>query len=165
MRIIAKTVVFTGIALILSGCMGTSSTIEQEYAYDSNKRHLVEYKDEYYHFRPDNSWSYVVDASIANINTVASSGLLECKEGDIWYISRNEREKEAEIRYRYFISLAKSQLMKMDDNASYIPRKNSKEFKDLIEVDTQMAGQGLIGCSSRLSDKEISKIRISKVRI
>ena len=160
MKNVAKIVLLTGVGLMFSGCTGTSSVVEQEYVYDANKRHLAQYKEEYYYYRPDHSWSHVLDASTANINSVASSGLLTCKENDIWYISVNEREKEAKIRYRYFISLAKSQLIDMEDNASYIPRRDSKEFKDLIETDTQLARQGLIGCSSRLTDEQMSKIRI-----
>ncbi len=159
MKIVIKIAGVVVIALLLSGCTGTSS-VEKEYAYDSSKRQIAQYDDESYYYRPDHSWSHRLDENSANLNSVASSGLLTCKEDDIWFISLNEREKEGKIRYRYMISLAKSQLMEMKDDSTYIPRRDSKEFKDLIAIDTQMAEQGLIGCSSQLSKEEFAKIRI-----
>ena len=148
-----------GIVLLVSGCTGTSS-VEKQYPYDTNKRHIAQYDEENYYSRPDHSWSQILDANSAHLNSVASSGLLTCKEGDIWFISMNERAEEGKIRYRYMISLAKSQLDEMKDDPTYIPRRDSKEFEDLIEIDTQMARQGLIGCSARLSTEQMAKMRI-----
>ena len=145
-------------ALLFTGCVSTSS-VDKKYPYDINKRHIAQYNEDENYFRPDYSWSHRLDANTANLNSVASSGLLSCKENDLWFISMNEREEEAKVRYRYFISLAKSQLDEMEDNATYIPRRDSKEFKDLIEIDTTMARQGLIGCSERISEEQFAKLR------
>ena len=158
MKAAVKMGAIAGILLLVNGCTGTSS-VEKEYTFDSNKRHIDQYDKESYYYEPDHSWSHRLDANTANLNSVASSGLLICKEDDIWFISMNERGEEGKIRYRYMISLAKSQLMEMEDNATYIPRRDSKEFKDLIEIDTQMARQGLIGCATKISKEEFSKIR------
>jgi hypothetical protein len=160
MRIALKSICAAGIIVFLGGCTDIASA-DRQYAYDINKRHIVQYGEDNYYYRPDNSWSQRLNANEANLNNVASSGKLHCRENDIWFISMNDREKEGKIRYRYMISLAKSQLMKMENNATYIPRRDSKEFKDLIKIDTQMAHQSLIGCSSRISKKEIAKIGIS----
>lgn len=153
-----KIIVFSGAALLTSGCVSTSS-IEKKHPYSSDKGHIAEYDKETYYYKPDHSWSHRLDANTAHINSVASGGLITCKEDDIWFISLNERAEEGKIRYRYFISLAKSQLMDMKDDPNYIPREDSKEFKDLIEIDTQMAQQGLIGCSEKLSKQEVAKIK------
>ncbi len=161
MKTVLKMGVIVGMVWLVNGCIGASS-VEKEYAYDSNKRHLAQYDDEKYYYRPDNAWSHTVDASTAHLNSVASSELLTCKENDIWFISLNEREEEGKVRYRYIISLAKSQLMEMEDNASYIPRRDSKEFKDLMDIDTRMAKEGLIGCSSEVSEDQLSKLRLGQ---
>ncbi len=158
MRYLTKIMAFSGIVLLFGGCLGTSS-VEKKYSYDNNKRHIVEYDKETYYYRPDNSWSHRLDANTAHLNSVASGGLLACEEDDIWFISLNDRSDEGKIRYRYFISLAKFQLMDMEDDSDYIPRDDSKEFQDLIEIDTRMASQGLIGCSKKLSKQEIAKIK------
>ncbi len=158
MGALAKIIVFLGVVSLLGGCLGSSS-VEKKYPYDSNKRHIVEYDEETYYYRPDNSWSHILDANTAHLNSVVSGGLLTCGEDDIWFISLDDRADEGKIRYRYFISLAKSQLMDMEDDSEYIPRDDSKEFQDLIEIDTQMARQGLIGCSKKLSEEEIIKIK------
>ena len=151
-----KRICAAGVILFLAGC-ADSASIGKQYAYDVNKRHVAQHDKDNYYYRPDNSWSKRLKANEANLNSVASSGLLSCKENDIWFISMNEREEEGKIRYRYMISLAKSQLIDMENNATYIPRRDSKEFKDLIKIDTQMAGQGLIGCSGKLSKEEVSR--------
>jgi len=158
MKNIVGVLVYIGLMMFLSGCSNTASA-EKEYAYDINEHQLIHYNDENYYYRPNYSWSQVLNANTANLNNVASGNILDCKENDIWFISLNEREKEGKVRYRYTISLAKNQLMKMEDNATYIPRRDSKEFKDLIEIDTQMARQGLIGCSSMISKEAFAKIR------
>ncbi len=159
MRIAMKRVCVAGAIVFLGGCADVLS-IDKQYVYNANKRHVVQYGDDNYYYRPDHSWSQRLNANKANLNSVASSGLLSCKENDIWYISINDREEEGKIRYRYMISLAKSQLIDIENNATYIPRRDSKEFKDLIEIDTQMAHHGLIGCSSRISKNEILKLGI-----
>ncbi len=162
MKILIKIATVTGVALLLSGCTSGSTFTGKQYAYDINKRHIAQYDENNYYYRPNNSWSVKLDANTAHINSVASSGLLKCKENDIWFISLNEREEEGAIRYRYLLSLAKLQLMDMKDDASYIPRRDSREFKDLIDIDTQMVRQGLIGCSKRMSKTEVSHIRTSR---
>jgi len=161
MKNVVNMTVLTGLVLLLSGCTDTPST-EKAYAYDFDKRHLAQYHDEKYYYRPYHTWSHVLDANTANLNSVASSGLLECKENDIWFISLNARAEEGKVRYRYFISLAKSQLMKMKDEATFIPRRDSKEFHDLMVIDTQMVKDGLIGCSSQLSQDKLSKLRLGQ---
>lgn len=158
MKNVVGVFVCTGLMLFLSGCSNTASA-EKEYAYNINKHHLIHYNSKEYYYAPNHSWSQILNANAANLNNVASGDILDCKENDIWFISLNEREKEEKVRYRYIISLAKNQLMKMEDNATYIPRRNSKEFKDLTETDTQMAHKGLIGCSGRISKESFSKIR------
>jgi len=158
MRNVKKIGLFAGVVLLFNGCVGGSPVMENA-PYDSNKLHIAQYDEEQYYYRPDYSWSQVLDANTAHLNSVASSDVLTCKENDIWYISVNEREAEAKVRYRYMLSLAKSQLMKMRKEADYIPRRDSKEFKDLIALDTQLAKQGLIGCSSKLSSEQMKKIK------
>ncbi len=149
------------IALLFSGCIASSSVAEK-YPYNEKNREIVQYDEERSYFRPKNSWSHRLDANTAYINTVASSELLKCREDDIWFISMNSREEEGKVRYRYLISLTKSHLMDMKDDSTYIPRKDSKEFKDLIDIDTEMVSQGLIGCSSKMSKEEVSNIRTQK---
>lgn len=162
MILVLRTIGITAATVLLLGCTA-SPTVEKEYIYDITKRHIVEHSNENSYFRPDNSWSHVLDANTAYLNTVASSNILKCEENDIWFISENERAREGKVRYRYTISLAKSQLMKMEDNATnYIPRRDSREFNNLVEINTQMAEEGLIGCSKILSDKEMSKLRLVK---
>ena len=159
MKLEIKIVIITGMAVLLNGCTGGTASASKEYSYNSSEKHIAQYDEESYYYRPNYAWSQRLNANSANLNNVASSGLLTCKEDDIWFISLNEREEEGKIRYRYMISLAKSQLMEMEDNATYIPRRDSQEFKDLIEIDTQMAGQGLIGCSSKISKEKFAKLR------
>ncbi len=159
MKLDIKSVVVTGVAILLSGCAGDTASVKKEYSYNSSAHHIAQYDEESYYYRPNYSWSQRLSANSANLNNVASSGLLTCKEDDIWFISLNEREEEGKIRYRYMISLAKSQLMKMEDNATYIPRRDSKEFKDLIEIDTKLTRQGSIGCSSKISKEKFAKLR------
>ena len=146
-----------GTVLLVSGCTTTSAVAEKK-AFDINKRHIVKHYEDAYYYRPNHSWSYKLSEYSANLNNVASGGLLTCKENDIWFISINDRAEEKKIRYRYFISLAKSQLEKMWSDPTFIPRRDSKEFKDLIKIDTQMAQQGLIGCSGKIPKERIEKI-------
>jgi len=157
MKEVVKIASVAGVVLLVSGCAATSGATEK-YPFDINKRYIAQYDEETYYYRPKHSWSYRLTANNAHINTIASSELITCKKDDIWYISMNERAEEESIRYRYFISLSKSQLMKMEDNSTYIPRRDSKEFNDLVEIDTRMAQQDLIGCSSKLPKEQIEKI-------
>lgn len=152
-----KAVVAAAIVLFLNGCNDSTPTIQDKQSLNVHKQHIVKhYKDAYY-YRPNNAWSYKLTANSANLNNVASSGNLKCKENDIWYIMDHARDAEMKVRYKYTITLSKSQLNKMEDESDYIPRRDSKEFKDLIEIDTQMAKQGLIGCSSQIPKERIEK--------
>lgn len=157
MRAVAKIVGVAGAALVLSGCASTPVATEK-YAFDINKRHIVQYYEDEYHYRPNHSWSYKLDENSANLNNIAAGGYLTCEENDIWFISMEDREEEKKIRYRYFISLSKSQLNDMKDDPTFIPRRDSKEFKELIEIDTRMAKQDLIGCSGKLPKNQVEKI-------
>ncbi|MEA2048517.1 MAG: hypothetical protein U9O64_08760 [Campylobacterota bacterium] len=144
-------------AFLLDGCNSTP-TVQNTQAFNVNQQNIVKhYKDAYY-YRPSNAWSYKLSANSANLNNVASGGILKCKENDIWFISNNDRNPEKNIRYRYMISLSKAQLNKMEDEPEYIPRRDSKEFHDLIEIDTQMAKKGLIGCRHQIPKGRIEKI-------
>jgi len=153
----------TASLLFLTGCSNTPEVMEKG-AYDINNRHIVEYSahneenDMYYYYRPNHTWSYKLDANNAHINSVTSSNLLVCNENDIWFISLDERDRQAQIRYRYLISLAKSQLDDMKDDPSYIPRKDSAEFHELTKVDTELAQKGLIGCQKQISKEEAEKV-------
>lgn len=145
------------IAFLLNGCNNTP-TVQKTQAFDLNKQNIVKhYKDAYY-YRPSNAWSYKLSANSANLNNVTSNGILKCKENDIWFISNNNRAPEQKIRYKYTISLSKSQLNKMEEDTEFIPRRDSKEFHDLIEIDTQMAKRGLIGCRHQIPKERIEKI-------
>ena len=157
MRIVAKTASVAGIALLLSGCTTTPAVAEKS-TFDSSKRHIVKhYKDAYY-YRPNQAWSYKLNANSANFNNVASGGLLECKENDIWFLSIADRAEERKIRDRYFIGLSKFDLEDMKSDPTLIPRRDSKEFKDLMEIDRQMAEQDLIGCAGQIPANQVEKI-------
>lgn len=145
------------IAIMLSACVSTPTSM-QKYVFDKNKIHILKYQEEGYYYRPNHSWSYILHANSANMNNITSGGILSCKENDIWYISIKDREEERKIRYRYFISLSKFQLNDMRKDSTFIPRENSKEFKNLVRMDTEYAKLGLIGCSSKIPKAEIEKI-------
>lgn len=157
MGVIARTLSTLGTVVLLSGCVNTPTPTE-EYTYDSNKVHIIKYQDESYHYRPNHSWSYKLNANSANMNNITSGGVLSCKEGDVWYISLKDREEERKIRYRYFISLSKLQINEMREDSTFIPRENSKEFKNLVRMDSEYAKLGLIGCSGKIPKAEIEKI-------
>lgn len=157
MKIAIQTAVVAGVIILLNGCNNTPS-VENTQAFDLKKQHIAKhYKDAYY-FKPNNSWSYKLNANGATLNNVASGGVLTCKENSIWFISNADRSEEEKIRYKYFISLSKSSLNKMREDPDFIPRRNSKEFKDLMEIDTKMAKQGLVGCSDQISQERMEKI-------
>ena len=142
----------------LIGCNNATPTVQNKQTFDLNHQNIVKhYKDAYY-YRPSNAWSYKLSANSANLNNVASGGILKCKENDIWFISNNDRAPEKKIRYRYTISLSKSQLNKMEEDSEFIPRRDSKEFQDLVEIDTEMAKKGLIGCRNQIPKDRIEKI-------
>ncbi len=160
METVAKLVAIAGVSgvmLVLSGCAMTSVATEKP-PFDIKKQHILKHYEDVYYYRPNQSWSYKLDANSANLNNVASGGLLNCKEDDIWFRSIQDGAEEEKIRYRYMISLSKSQLEDMKDDPTFIPRRDSKEFKDLIEIDTQMAQQNLIGCSSEIPKEQVEKI-------
>jgi len=157
MELIVKAASTLGLIALLSGCVKTPD-LKDGYTYDVKKIHIIKYQDESYHYRPDHTWSYKLNANSANMNNVTSGGILSCKEGDIWFISLKDREEERKIRYRYFISLSKFQLNDMREDPHFIPRENSKEFKNLIRMDTEYAKQGLIGCSGKIPKAEMEKI-------
>ena len=161
MSYVAKSMGIIMVVLLFDGCIASPSVAEK-YPFNGKNREIVQYDEENSYYRPKNSWSHRLDANTAYINTIASSELLECKENDIWFISMNSRKEEGKVRYRYFISLTKSHLMDMKDDPTYIPRKDSKEFKDLMDIDTIMARQGLIGCSSKMSKQEVVNIKTQK---
>ena len=169
MKVLTATVIGTASLLFLTGCNNTPEVMKKG-AYDINNRHVVEYsKDaeegkERYYYRPDHSWSYKLDANNAHINTVTSNNLIKCNENDIWFISLDERERQGEIRYRYLISLAKSQLDDMKDDPTYIPREDSTEFHELIKIDTELAQKGLIGCQKPMSSEEAERVIPKTVR-
>ncbi len=156
MKTVIKIACVSGAALLLSGCTGTTG-VENKYPFDINKRYIAQYDEDSYYSRPEHTWSYRLTANNAHINTIVSSELITCKKDDIWFISTNEFAEEEKIRYRYFITFSKADLMEIEDNSTYIPRRDSKEFNDLLEIDTQMAKQGLIGCSSKLPKEEVEK--------
>ncbi len=157
MKFIVKVASTLSVIALLSGCVKIPNSTEG-YVYDTKKIHIIKYQNESYHYRPDHTWSYKLNANSANMNNVASSGILSCKEGDIWFISLKDREEERKIRYRYFISLSKFQLNDMREDPNFIPRENSKEFKNLVRMDTEYAKLGLIGCSAKIPKEEIEKI-------
>ena len=156
-------IISVGAVLLFAGCSSNSEVV-QKGPFDLNKRHIVEYSkdvkkgEERYYYRPDHSWSYRLDANNAFINTIASSSIITCQENDIWFISMNHREEEGKIRYRYMISLAKSQLDDMKEDPQYIPRRDSQEFQDLIKIDTELAKRGLIGCQSQMPKDEAKRV-------
>ena len=146
-----------GILLFLVGC--TETTMSTTYPYRFNRLQLIEYDKSHYYTRPLHSWSQKLTANMANLNNVASGELLDCKENDIWFISLNEREREGKVRYRYWLTLSKQQLMKMEDNRTYIPREDSREFKDLQSIDSELNSQKLIGCSPMLPEAKYEKMK------
>lgn len=168
MKPIKLLIITLGTVTLFNGCSNKHHEIMQKGTYDPKQYHVVEYgKDaddgeERYYLRPDHTWSYKLDKSNAHINTVSSGGILSCKEHDIWYISMNERAKQGQIRYNYLISLAKSQLDDMKDDPSYIPRRESEEFYELMRIDTELAQQGLIGCRSPLPQEYAEEIKKNK---
>ena len=153
-----KVVIATGTVLLLSGCNNTTPTVQNNQAFNVKQQHIIKHYEDAYYYRPNNAWSYKQSANSANLNNVASGDILKCKENDIWFISNQDRAPEKKIRYRYTISLSKSQLNKMKEDPDYIPRRYSKEFKDLTEIDTQMAKKGLIGCAGQIPKERIEKI-------
>lgn len=163
MKVLTTILATTGMAVLFTGCNSTPEVSEKG-TFDVNKRHIVEYsKDveegkERYYYRPDHSWSHRLDASNAYINTITSSSILTCQENDIWFISMNEREEQDKIRHTYLITLAKFQLDDMKDDPTYIPRRDSEEFLSLIEIDTRLAQNGLIGCVNQMSQEEVERV-------
>ena len=157
MRAVVKIASVVGVALLLNG-YATTLVAAEAYSFDKNKQHIVQHYGGDYHYRPNHAWSYKLDKNSAHLNNVASGGLLTCKENDIWYISTHDRAEEKKIRYRYFISLSKFDLNDMKKDPTFIPRRDSKEFNALIEIDTQMVQQGLIGCSGKIPKGQIEKI-------
>ena len=153
-----KIAITAAISLLMNGCSSNTPAVQNKQAFNLKQLHIVKHYKDSYHYRPNNAWSYKQSANSANLNNVTSGGKLQCKENDIWYISNHDRAPEKKIRYRYLISLAKSQLNKMKEEPEYIPRRDSQEFKDLIEIDTQMAKQGLIGCAGQIPKEVIEKI-------
>lgn len=163
MKALTMIIVSIGTVGLFTACSNTPKVV-QKGSYDLKKRHIVEYSkdvkegEERYYYRPDHSWSYRLDANNAFINTITSSSLLTCQENDIWFIAMDQREEQGKIRYKYLISLAKSQLDDMKDDPKYIPRRDSEEFEDLIKIDTDLAKRGLIGCQSQMSKEEADRV-------
>ena len=163
MKVLTTILTTTSLAVLFTGCNSTPE-VSQKAVFDVNQRHITEYSkdveegEERYYYRPNHSWSFRLDASNAYINTITSSSILTCQENDIWFISMDEREEQNKVRYTYLITLAKFQLDDMKDDPTYIPRRDSEEFQNLIEIDTRLAQHGLIGCENQMSKEEVARV-------
>jgi len=152
MKLIIKTITTIGIASFLTACSGKSIPLHQQ------QKHVENIGENYYYI-PNNAIGGQLNKKWAYLNVITSSGLLNCKENDAFLINKTESENEDSINKIYLSNLTVEELKKLNMHPTFIPKRNSKEFQNLIDIDTHLVREGMITCLSPMSKKDVLKYK------
>ena len=152
MKLIIKTITIIGIASFLTACSEKSIPLNKQ-------ERVVKQLGEHYYYVPVGSSGGKLSKKWAYFNGITSSGLLECKENDVWIATPEAKEQSNQAQDKYMKSLTVTEFKEIQTHPTSIPKRNSKEMLNFIKVETELARTGQSYCLSPMSEKEVTKYK------
>ncbi len=150
MKIATKIISVVGIALFFAGCTGNSVPLHKQ------QKTVRQVKGHYYYL-PVSTEGGKLRAKSAYVSNITSSGLLQCKKNYLWIANTKEAIKAEKAVKLYTSILTPSEIKEFTTHSTSIPKKNSKEFQNLIKVETKLAKYGQSYCIRPMSQKEVKQ--------
>ncbi len=145
-----KIISVASIALFFVGCTSNSLPLHKQ------QKSVRQVKGHYYYL-PVNTDGGKLGTKSAYVSNITSSGLLQCKKDYLWIANKKEAIKADNAAKLYLSSLTPSELKEFTTHSTSIPKKNSKEFQNLIKVDTELAKHGQSYCIRPMLQKEVKQ--------
>lgn len=152
MKLIVKTITIIGIASLLTACSGKSIPLNEQ-------QRVVKQLGEHYYYIPIGASGGKLSKKWAYFNGITSSGLLECKENDVWIATPEAQEQSNQVQNIYMKSLTVAEFKEIHTHPTRIPKRNSKEMLNFIKVETELARTGQSYCLSPMSKEDVLKYK------
>ncbi len=146
-----KLLLGVGAALLFVGCTGNTA----KPMYQQQK--VVRQAGGKYYFAPVNAIGGRMNAGMVYVNKVSSSGLLQCKKDYGYLVDNSVFKKEKAVNDKYLSILTPAEILAWRKDYRKIPRTNSKEFQDLVKIDTKLVREGKIACIPPMSQKKVKQ--------
>ncbi len=155
MKMKLKLLMGVSIALLFVGCTGSNP----KPMYQQQK--VVRQAGGNYYYAPVNAIGGKMDDKLVYLNKVTSSGLLQCKRGYALLTDSSVVQKEKKVNDAYLAILTPAELRAVfeNKNPTHIPKRNSKEFQNLVKIDTQLVREGKLACIPPMSQKDINQYK------
>jgi len=153
MKLSLKVLIGIGGTLLLIGCTGNSP----KPMYQQQK--VVWQAGGKYYYAPVNAIGRRMNDTLVYMNKVSSSGLLQCKKDYALLIDNSVFKKEQEVNDKYLNILTPAEIIAWRKNYKKIPRTDSKEFQELVKIDTKLVREGKLACIPPMSKKEVSQYK------
>ena len=114
---------------------------------------------EHYYYSPIGASGGKLSKKWAYFNGITSSGLLECKENDVWIATPEAQEQSGQAQNIYMKSLTIAEFKEINTHPTSIPKRNSKEMLNFIKVETELARTGQSYCLSPMLEKDVLKYK------
>ncbi len=148
-----KLLMGVGVALLFVGCTGnTPKPLHQQ-------QRVVKNIGNHYYYVPAYAQGGKLDKKWAYLNGISSSGLLQCKKNYVLISNPKAMQKSGKTTQAYQAILTPSELKELSAHPTSIPKRNSKEFKNLIKTDTELARTGQLYCIPPMSQKQVKQYK------
>ncbi len=148
-----KLLMGVGVALLFVGCTGnTPKPLHQQ------QRVVKNIGTHYYHV-PAGASGFKLDKKTAYMNNVVSSGLLQCKENYVYIETQRASKVSQKLGQAYFSSLTVSELKASRSNSLTIPRKEGKEFREVVKATTKDVRSGEAYCLPPMTRKQVKQYK------
>lgn len=140
--------------MLLSGCAGNVAEpplVQQQ--------RVVKNIGEHYYYVPAYAEGFKLNKKYAYLNNVVSSGLLECKENYAFIESRAAKAKIDKVVKAYYASLSVEELKQIRNHPTAIPKREGKEFQNIIKAETLAVRNAEAGCVPPMPKKQVNEYK------
>ncbi len=148
-----KLLMGVGIALLFVGCTGnTPKPLHQQ-------QRVVKNMGKHYYYVPVYAQGGKLNKKWAYLNGVTSSGLLHCKKNYAWIANSKADKKSQKALGAYEAILTPSERKELYTHPTSIPRKDTKEYRNLVKVETELVKSGQAYCMPPMSQKQVKQYK------
>jgi len=153
MRLSLKILISVGTALLFSGCTGnTPKPLAQQ-------QRVVKNIGNHYYYVPSYAQGGKLDKKWAYINGITSSGLLQCKKNYAWLANPKADQESQKALGSYEAILTASERKELYTHPTSIPRKDTKEYRNMVKVETELVRSGQTYCMPPMSQKKVKEYK------
>ena len=165
-KILLKILMSLSQVLFFTGCAGSTGNKPQP-LYKQQKNVIQDRNSGLYYYAPRGATGGTIDKKTAYWHSIVSSGYLRCKENYAWVTYPEIYKKIESAGQAYARILTPADMKKLMKDLTYIPKRNSKEFKLIVKIETEATKSGNSMCLPPMSKNKLintSHIKSNKLK-